>query len=147
MVAGSSTCRFADACRITVDRAARHFQPARVCRWAGYHSVLITLTHIVMLTVLKRSMMPLPPVAHHLPSDLAGIADRPRLRCDDLVSALARVALQVFRQIWAHTHTTITRLAFLHYSLPDPIVRQMLQRLRLYTWEIRIAQWCLSVQR
>jgi hypothetical protein len=34
--------------------------------------VSITLTHIVMVTVLRRSMMPLPPVAHHLPGDLAG---------------------------------------------------------------------------
>ena len=106
----------------------------------------ITLTHIVALTVSRRSMMP-PPVTHHLPGDLAGIADRPRLRCDDLVSALARAALQIVRLIWAHAPATITRLAFLHYSLPDPIVRQMLQCLRLYTWKIRIEQWCLSVQR
>ncbi len=106
----------------------------------------ITLTDIVALTVSRRSMTP-PPVTHHLPGDLAGIADRPRLRCDDLVSALARAALQIVRLIWAHAPPTITRLAFLHYSLPDPIVRQMLQCLRLYTWKIRIEQWCLSVQR
>jgi hypothetical protein len=85
-------------------------------------------------------MMPLPPVAHHLPGDFAGIADRPRLRCDDLVSVLARVVLQVFRLIWAHAPSTITRLAFLHYSLPDPIVRQMLQRLWLYS-DKRARHW------
>jgi hypothetical protein len=96
---------------------------------------------------LRWLTMPLSPVAHHLLGDLAGIADRPRWRCDNLMPAPARATVQVVRLIWAHAPSTKTRLAFLHYTLPNPIVRQMLQRVRLYGWEIRIDQLCLSVQR
>ena len=63
---------------------------------------------------LRRSMMPLPPLVHHLLGDLAGIADRPRWRCDNLLPALARATVQVVRLIWAHAPTAITGLAFPH---------------------------------
>lgn len=106
----------------------------------------ITLNSVA-LTVLRRSTMTLPPFAHHLRGDLAGIAERPRLRCDDLVSILAQEAIQVFRLIRADAPTTITRLAFLHYALANSVVRQMLQRLWLYTWEVRVERGCLSVER
>ena len=135
---------------VDVDQPGRHDEwrcPSQNETCTGRPVKAYTVTHIVLPTVPRRSMMPLTPLAHHHLGDLAGIADRPRWRCDNLVPAPARTTVQVVCLIWAHAPTAITRLAFPHYALPDPIVRQMLQRLRLYTWEIRIERWCLSVER
>jgi hypothetical protein len=80
--------------------------------------------------------MALPPDAHHLAGNLAGIAERLGVRFDDFMSARARVAVCVFALILANATTTIRRLAFPNNVLPDPIVRKLLKRLGLYYGQI-----------
>ena len=91
-------------------------------------------------------MMVLPPDAHHLAGNLAGIAEL-GVRSYDFMSARARVAVRVFGLILADATTTIRRLAFSGDVLPDPIVRKLLKRLGLYSGQIWIMQWRLSVER
>ena len=90
--------------------------------------------------------MALTPIVYHFAGDLLGVADRLGVRSYDLVPALARVAVRVFRLISADAPTAITRLAFAHDMLPNPIVRKLLKRLWFYSRQIRIMQWRLSVQ-
>ena len=91
--------------------------------------------------------MMLPPDAHHLAGNLAGIAERLGAGSYDFMAALARVAVRVFALILADTTTTIRRLAFSNDVLPDPIVRKLLKRLGLRSGQIRVMQWRLSVGR
>ena len=84
---------------------------------------------------LLLSRMPLSPVAQHLIGNLVGIANRSR---DDLVSALARMAIRVLCLILAHASAAITRLALLHDPLPDPIVREALECFRVCARQIRV---------
>lgn len=91
--------------------------------------------------------MALPPDAHHRAGNLVGIAERLGVRSYDFMSARARVALRVFGLILADATTTIRRLAFSDDVLPDPIVRKLLKRLGLYSGQIWIMQWRLSVER
>ena len=64
----------------------------------------------------------MPPIAHHLAGDLAGVADWPGLHFYDLVPTLARAALRVLRLIFAHTPTGVACLALLHDPLSDSVV-------------------------
>ena len=91
--------------------------------------------------------MVLPPDAHHLAGNLAGIAERLGVRSYDLMSALARAAVRVCGLILADAATTKRRLAFSNDVLPDPIVRKLLKRLGLCSGQIQIMQWCLGVER
>lgn len=91
--------------------------------------------------------MMLPPDAHHLAGNLAGIAERLGAGSYDFMAALARVAVRVFALILADTTTTIRRLAFSNDVLPDPIVRKLLKRLGLCSGQIRVMQWRLGVER
>ena len=77
--------------------------------------------------------MALPPIAHHLTINLAGIAERLRFRLDDFVPALARATVRVFRLVLAYTSTAVMRLALQHDALPNPVVRQLLER-RALRW-------------
>ena len=90
--------------------------------------------------------MALTPIVYHFAGDLLGVADRLGVRSYDLVPALARVAVRVFRLILTHAPTAITLLAFAYDMLPNPIVRKLLKCLWLYSRQMRIMQWRLSVQ-
>ena len=91
--------------------------------------------------------MALSPVAQHLIGDLAGVTNRLGYFFYNLMSARARVAIRILGLILTHAATAITRLALLHDALPDPIVRQTLQCLRICTRQIRVSRWCLSMER
>ena len=80
----------------------------------------------------------LSPVAQHLVGNLIGIANRLGQLLYDFVSALARVAIRIPCLILAHAPSGITRLAFLHDPLPDPIVREALEGFRVYARQIRV---------
>ena len=90
--------------------------------------------------------MALTPIVYHFAGDLLRVADRLRVRSYDLAPALARVAVRVFRLKLTDAPTAITRLAFAHQMLPNPIVRKLLKRLWFYSRQFRIMQWRLSVQ-
>ena len=91
--------------------------------------------------------MVLPPDAHHLAGNLAGIAERLGMRSYDFMSALARVAGRVLGLILADATTTNRHLAVSNDVLPDPIVRKLLKRLGLCSGQIRVMQWRLGVER
>jgi hypothetical protein len=74
-------------------------------------------------SLFLESRMVLPPIAHHLTINLAGVAERLRFRFDDFVPPLARATARVFRLVLAHTPTVVMRLALLHDALPNPVVR------------------------
>ena len=86
------------------------------------------------------------PIVYHFVGYLLGVADRLGVRSYDLMPALARVSVRVFRLILTHAPTAITLLAFAYDMLPNPIVRKLLKRLWFYSRQIRIMQWRLSVQ-
>jgi hypothetical protein len=73
------------------------------------------------------SRMALSPIAHHLTINLAGIAERLRFCFDDFVPPLARAI--------AYTSTAVMRLALLQDALPNPVVRELLERFGLYAGE------------
>ena len=91
--------------------------------------------------------MMLPPDAHHLAGNLAGIAERLGAGSYDFMSALARVAVRVFGLILADATTIVRPLAFPNDVLPDPIVRKLVKRLGLYSGQTRIMQWRLGMGR
>ena len=86
--------------------------------------------------ILRLSRMALSPVAQHLIGNLTGIANGLGQSLYGLVSALARMAVRIFRLILAHASAAITCLAFLHDPLPDPIVREALECFRVCARQI-----------